>query len=178
MTLEDDLRADGEPEKEFHPGVAQRMPRKRTAGGALLRNSRGEVLFVVPIYKPTLDIPGGVTDVDESPRTACQREIREELGIDLPLGRLLVVDWLPPQGVWGDGLMFIFDGGVISEDIEATAALPADELSGVRFLPLDKAADQMRPSFVRRLRHALEAVEDGSTRYLDFGRTPEERASA
>lgn len=172
MTFEDDLRAEGAPEEEFHAGVAQRMPRKRTAGGALLRNSSGHVLFVVPVYKPTWDIPGGIADPEESPRTACERELREELGLTLNIGRLLVVDWLPAHGVWGDGLMFVFDGGILADDFASQAEVPADELSGIRFLPLDRATKYLRPSMNRRLQHALEAAADGSTRYLEFGRTP------
>lgn len=172
VTREDDLRAEGAPETEFHAGVAQRMPRKRTAGGALLRNSSGHVLFVVPTYKPTWDIPGGIVEPDESPMRACERELREELGLEVEIGRLLVVDWTPGQGVWGDGLMFVFDGGVLPDDFSSQAKLPPDELSGVRFLPLDEAADHLRPSMKRRLEQALAAAADGSTRYLEFGRVP------
>lgn len=57
------------------------------------------------------EIPGGVAEHDESPLDACRREIREELGFELAIGDLLVVDWVPAHGVWFDGLMFIFDGG-------------------------------------------------------------------
>ncbi|WP_436785870.1 NUDIX domain-containing protein [Yinghuangia sp. YIM S10712] len=171
MTLEDDLRAEGAPEKEFHAGVAACMPRKRTAGGALLRNSSGHVLFVVPVYKPTWEIPGGIAEPDESPRAACERELQEELGLDVTVGRLLVVDWMPTHGVWGDGLMFIFDGGTLPDDFASKANVPAEELSGIRFLPLDQATDHLRPSMNRRLEQAVEAAADGSTRYLEFGRT-------
>jgi hypothetical protein len=36
--LDDDLLAEGEPEKEFIPGIAAKMPRKRVAAGALIRD--------------------------------------------------------------------------------------------------------------------------------------------
>src|SRR3954464_3768886 len=123
VSLVDDLREEGEPEREFHPGVAARMPRKRIAAGALIRDDSGRILFVVPNYRPWLDIPGGVVEADEPPKAACRREVGEETGLDLVVGRLLVVDWVPAQGVWGDALNLIFDGGIIdSATINGTKA--------------------------------------------------------
>ena len=68
---------------------------------------------MVPSYKLGLDIPGGIVESDESPRAACHHEAREELGADIDVHGLLVVDWIPAHGVWGYGVMFIFDGGVL-----------------------------------------------------------------
>ena len=98
-SFRDDLAAEGEPEKEFNPGIASRLPRKTTAGGALIRNREGLILFLEPTYKPTLEIPGGVAEQNESPLDACRREVREEIGLDIEIGGLLVVDWVPAQGV-------------------------------------------------------------------------------
>jgi ADP-ribose pyrophosphatase YjhB (NUDIX family) len=44
---------------------------------------------------------------DETPLEACRREKREELGMDLSTGRLLVVDWVPRQSVWSDMMNFV-----------------------------------------------------------------------
>ncbi|PGH46356.1 NUDIX hydrolase [Micromonospora sp. WMMA1996] len=171
MTLADDLAAEGEPEREFNPGIAQRLPRKRVAGGALIRDRAGRILFVVPGYKPFLDIPGGIADGDESPLAACRREIREEIGLDLPISRLLVVDWIPAHGVWSDGLMFIFDGGQLDDD-QAEALRPTDdELTGLRLLPYEEAIPHLRPSMARRVESALSALAEGQPRYTEFGRS-------
>ncbi|MGC4774921.1 NUDIX domain-containing protein [Micromonospora chalcea] len=171
VTLADDLSAEGEPEREFNPGIAQRLPRKRVAGGALIRDRAGRILFVVPGYKPFLDIPGGIADADESPLAACRREIQEEIGLDLPVSRLLVVDWMPAHGVWLDGLMFIFDGGQL-EDEQAQALKPTDdELTGLRFLRYEEAVPHLRPSMARRVQSALDALADGQPRYAEFGRS-------
>lgn len=172
VTLTSDLEAEGEPEREFNPGIAQRLPRKRVAGGAIIRDGAGRVLFVVPGYKPFLDIPGGVAEANESPLIACRREIREEIGLDLPIERLLVVDWIPAHGVWPDGVMFIFDGGRLTDE-QAKGLRPTDdELVGLRFLPYEEALSMMKPSMARRIRASVEALEDGLPRYLDFGRKP------
>ncbi|MDX8053080.1 NUDIX hydrolase [Lentzea sp. BCCO 10_0798] len=160
-----DVLDEGPPELEHVPGVASRRPTKTCAGGALIRDSAGRVLFVVPTYKAVLDIPGGMTEDDESPKAAAQREIQEELGLSAALGPLLVVDWTPRNGVWSDCHQFVFDGGVVDG---AVACDP--ELEGVLYLTLDDAKPRIYPSLHRRLTLALAALESGSTRYAEFGR--------
>ncbi|NKE57038.1 NUDIX hydrolase [Lentzea sp. PSKA42] len=160
-----DVLDEGPAELEFVPGVASSRPTKTCAGGALIRDSAGRVLFVVPAYKTVLDIPGGMTEDNESPKAATIREIREELGLDVELGPLLVVDWTPRNGVWRDCHQFVFDGGVVNG---AVAHDP--ELSGVAYLTLDEAKPKIYPSLHRRLTLAVAALESGSARYAEFGR--------
>jgi ADP-ribose pyrophosphatase YjhB (NUDIX family) len=164
----DDLAAEGAPEQEFNPGIAARMPRKTAAGGALIRDRTGRILFLEPTYKPTLDIPGGMVESDESPYEACCREVEEELGLDLEIGRLLVVDWVPAHGPWSDALAFVFDGGVL-DDIPLT--LDPTESRAHHYLTLDEAAPRLRPSMTRRLTLAQQSLTTGIPTYADFGRS-------
>ncbi len=170
MTLAEDLEADGEPEPEFVPGIATRMPRKIIAGGALVRDADGRVLFVEPAYKPFLDIPGGIAEPDESPLHACRREVAEELGLTISIGRLLVVDWVPAHGAWADSLQFVYDGGVLTPDLITAIRLDSAELLSLRFMTLDEATPYLRASKVRRIAQALAALNAGETRYAEFGR--------
>jgi ADP-ribose pyrophosphatase YjhB (NUDIX family) len=167
--LDEDFAAEGEPEKEFNPGIAGRLPRKNVAAGALVRDSTEQILFVVPTYKPFLEIPGGLAEDNESPRAACDREIQEELGLSLTLGSLLVIDWTPTHGVWRDSLQMIYDGGSLTEEQIARIELDAKELGGLTFLKLDEAQSQLRPSMARRLSVAITALHDGRTIYAEFG---------
>jgi ADP-ribose pyrophosphatase YjhB (NUDIX family) len=165
-----DLELDGEPEREFHPGIARRMAHKTVAAGALIRDPAGRVLFVVPNYKPFLDIPGGIVESGEAPSAACAREVGEELGLELPVGRLLVVDWTPGRGPWSDQVQFVFDGGVLDPDDDAVTIRPAaDELTGFRWATLDEARGELRASVFRRLGHALTAAASGRTLHAEFG---------
>jgi 8-oxo-dGTP pyrophosphatase MutT (NUDIX family) len=165
-----DLRDEGEPEVEFNPGIAERLPRKNVAAGVLIRDETGRVLFISPTYKPFLEIPGGLTEDDESPLAACQREVREELGLDLQVGRLLLVDWMPTHGLWRDSIQLIFDGGSLSPAQIAAISPAADEVSRFEFLEIDAAKLRLRPSMARRVELAHLALLDGEAVYGEFGR--------
>ncbi|MFI7466886.1 NUDIX domain-containing protein [Nonomuraea sp. NPDC049646] len=65
-------------------------------------------------YKLDWVPPGGMPEANESPAAAARREIKEELGLDIRVGRLLAVDWVSPHGPRDNSLMFIFDGGTLS----------------------------------------------------------------
>jgi ADP-ribose pyrophosphatase YjhB (NUDIX family) len=165
-----DLAAEGVPEPEFTPGISTRLPTKRAAAAALIRDLDGRFLLVEPIYKPTWLLPGGIVEENEDPRAGCARELREELGLDLTPGPLLVVDWMPRHGIWGDSLQFIFDGGTVTPAQAANFQLQPSELRSCEFVTLERAAGLTPPSLARRLGVALDAVEQGRTTYLSFGR--------
>ena len=148
------------------------MPRKTVAGGALIRDGYDRILFVQPRYKPTLEIPGGIVEENESPYQACRREIREEIGLDIEPGQLLVVDWRPRHGVWSDSLNFIFDGGVLTDEQASRIKVAEDELVSLAFLSLDQAEPNLLPSMARRLSLAVKALRGDGHTYADFGRRP------
>jgi ADP-ribose pyrophosphatase YjhB (NUDIX family) len=162
-----DLAAEGEPEREFNPGIAARLPRKTAAGGAMIRDQAGRILFLEPTYKPTLDIPGGIVEYDESPYEACRREVTEEIGLDLQIGRLLVVDWVPAHGPWSDALAFVFDGGTLDN---TPLTLDPTEARAYHYLTLAEAGPHLRPSMARRLALAQQSLTTGIPAYADFGR--------
>lgn len=89
------------------------------AAGVLFTDHQDRVLLVEPGYKPYWDLPGGIVEPGESPWAAAQREVREELGLDIKPGRLLVCDYLPDRGPGlGEGLRLVFDGGQLPVDVD------------------------------------------------------------
>ncbi|MCW6005395.1 NUDIX hydrolase [Micromonospora sp. CPCC 205371] len=134
----------------------------------LLRDHTDRMLIVEPVYKDYWELPGGCVDADESPYDAAVRELKEELGLSAAPGRLLVVDWVPPRTGRTEGVMFVFDGGVLDP---ATVAfhLPADELRGWAWSTLAEAQQRLSPLLARRAAAALEAVPGGVTVYLENG---------
>src|SRR3989475_12796240 len=66
-----------------------RQARKRVGADVILRDRAGRLLLVDPTYKPDWDVPGGMAEANEPPHEAARRELREELGLDLPVSELL-----------------------------------------------------------------------------------------
>lgn len=145
------------------------LPAKRMAAGLVCRDLQGRVLLVRPTYKTTWHVPGGVVDAGESPYAAALREAREELGLDVEIGRLLVVDWLPPQPPKTEGLMFLFDGSVLEDDVVARIVLPEEELEEWAFVEASSVSGRVSHSLGARLAAALECLKKGETRYLEAG---------
>lgn len=129
--------------------------RKRVSADVLLRDEAGRVLLVKPTYKPGWDLPGGMAEANEAPDDAARRELAEELGLDVTLRSLLVVDWVPPHGPWDDQLAFIFDGGTLSSG-QVHSLRPRDhELSELAFLTPELAEQALRDGLRRRFHAAM-----------------------
>jgi 8-oxo-dGTP diphosphatase len=143
--------------------------RKRLAAGALIRNHQGEILIVKPIYRDGWLIPGGAVEAGESPLVACTREVREELGLQLVIRRLLCIEYQSTDGFGGENLQFIFDGGVLTPAQMMSIQLPPDELADARFVAEEEAVRLLVPRLARRLPFVLEAYRSGGTAYLEDG---------
>lgn len=135
----------------------------------LLSDPLGRVLLVEPTYKSYWEIPGGCVDADESPHTAAARELKEELGLVVPLGRLLVTDWVPPREGRTEGMMFVYDGGVLAPEQAEQIHLPADELRSWAWCTEQEAAARLSELLARRAAAAMRARTAGSCVYLENG---------
>ena len=86
----------------------------------------------------------------------------------MPLGRLLVADWLPPYLGWDDAVEMIFDGGRLAESELSSLVLQPTEIRQVRFCTLEEAAAVLTPLAHRRLSVAA-GLEPGRFAYLEEG---------
>lgn len=153
-----------------------KMAHPRMAAGALFFDGAGRVLMVEPSYKDYWEIPGGYVETGESPLQACVREVREELGITPPIGRLLAVDWAPSDRE-GDKVLYLFDGGQLSPaDLEAVT-LQADELLRFEFVPVEEIPERTIPRLARRITAAAHARSAGAPVYLEHGRPADQTAA-
>ena len=68
-------------------------PRLPLGAGALIRDAEGRVLLIHQTYqRPPLWLPpGGWVDRGETPQQAACREVREELGVRVAVGRPLAI---------------------------------------------------------------------------------------
>jgi len=138
---------------------------KNIVVAAFLTNVSGDVLIVKPRYKEGWIFPGGYVEIGESPTEAFRREMLAELNlsIDTP-ARLLAVDY---QGVPEEYVMFIFDGGSLSDAQVAAIVLPS-LLTEYRFVSSEDALTLLRPNSARRLMSILEARQKpGGIAYLE-----------
>ena len=132
------------------------LPTVYVATGALLTDPDGRVLLVKPNYRPTWSFPGGVLEHAEPPHEGCAREVREEIGLTIEPGPLLVTAWAGPVGDRPRSAMYLlFDGGVVPADVPI--ALQKEELDAYAFVPPDEAPERMDPLVTDRLRAALRA---------------------
>lgn len=144
------------------------LTRVRAAGGALILDEQGRVMVVYPTYKDTCELPGGSLEPGESPLETCKRELKEELGFTPPICGLLCVDWVPPNPPWDGGLMFLFDGGVLSPAQIAAVRLPPAELSRFEFVPVEKLSSVLVPRLATRVLACLPMRGRGGL-YLEAG---------
>jgi ADP-ribose pyrophosphatase YjhB (NUDIX family) len=143
------------------------LPKKRMGAGVLFLDEAGRILLVNPTYKPQWEIPGGIVELNESPRQAAEREVQEELGLAKPLNRLLSVTYSPHGATHIEGLMFIFYGGVLMQPEIADIHLPAQELSEFRFVDPAEIALLLTPTLSERVLRSLKVIGSERTLYLE-----------
>lgn len=135
----------------------------RVAAGVIFTDDQSRVLMLRTTYKDFWDIPGGYLEPGESPYTAAAREVREELGLDVSIGRMLAVDWAPSDKE-GDKLLFLFEGPRLAAD---TAFNFSDgEIAEARYVALDQLGTVTIDRLARRIRSAVLAPVP---EYLEHG---------
>lgn len=166
------LAADPVHGPDGHSGVMNSaLPRKRLIAHVLMRDDAGRVLLCETQFKVDWELPGGIVEPGEPPRLGAIREVAEELGVDRPIGRLLVADWMPPYLGWEDAIEMIFDGGRVGEAELTDFVLQPSEIRSVRLCTLDEAAALVTPLAHRRLSLAA-GLGPEQMAYLEDGAAP------
>lgn len=142
-----------------------RLPKKRNIAQGLLRNPAGEVLLCELSYKKEWDLPGGVVDPGEPPALTVAREVDEELGLEVAVGGLVAVNWLPPWRGWDDAHLFLFDLGVFGGELDPARFLPR-EIAGAHWVRAEAAAEHVAP-YTARMLEVVAGWTPGTTLYLE-----------
>ena len=148
------------------------LPKHIAGAGAIFHNADGKVLLVKPSYRDTWEIPGGGLEHGEFPFQAAAREVGEETGLELRPGRLLAVDWVPPQDDGRPALAnFLFDGGRLDSSFDQEIHMQDGELTGWTLAAALEWDSLLAPHMARRVRACASALAAGSTSYLQHGWT-------
>ncbi|MBO8196875.1 NUDIX hydrolase [Streptomyces smyrnaeus] len=141
-------------------------PAPAAAVDAVIRDERGRLLVVDPVYKAGWDLPGGMVD-DEGLVDALVRELREELRpAALRVGRLLAVDNVPAT-VYGRALTACVYAVQLPYPVTVRdLRLQPDELRAAEFLPQDEALCRLPERLRRRTAAALGAERGAHTAHL------------
>lgn len=152
----------------------KQLPRKRMGAGVLIFNEEEELLIVRISYKTYWSIPGGVVENDESPKQACIREVKEEIGLDLKEVKFVCIDHTKADKSKNkdESLQFIFSGGKLRDEEIKQIKLDGEEILEHKFIPIEQAQELLggtTRSLVRRLPACLEALKQNKGIYLEEG---------
>jgi 8-oxo-dGTP diphosphatase len=150
------------------------LPRVPVSAGALIFDRKGRLLILKPTYKSGWTIPGGIMEAGgETPWQACQREVREECGLDVTDGRLACMDFRPWRASNPGGIRYLFDCGALRDSALAGIVLQPEEVSEHRLVPVASALLLLRGPIRRRV-HAVRrrngTARTRATLYLEDGR--------
>lgn len=151
-------------------------PSHLVTASVLFTNSQDRVLIVHPARPGApWTLPGGRAEVGESPVDAAQREVREELGIEVDLQPqdLLMVEWLEATRPGRRArLAFIFEGPRLSRADTRNIVLQVSELDAWTWATREAAFQALHPRIAQRVQVSLQTT--GSTLYREIRneRTP------
>lgn len=141
------------------------LPKILASANTLFRSSDGRVLLVEPNYRDdgTWTLPGGTIESDkgESPRQGARRETVEEIGLDVAPGALIALDWVAGPGR-PPLTLYLYDGGVLTEQQLAAIRLQEEELDSWRLVPVEELEDYLYQGAARRIRAGLAALRAGT----------------
>ena len=135
--------------------VAAGSYRRTVAAAAVIRDADGRTLLVEPGYRERRwDLPGGRIARTESFEEGLVREVREETGLEVRVGRLLVVDTKRKHRV-----VLIFEAEVVGGEERARPA----EIRRLGWFPADRLPEGTDEITRSRVELAERAVTDGGT---------------
>src|SRR5699024_964572 len=139
------------------PAYFASLPKVISSGAVILRDEHGMLVIEKPNYRDHWLLPGGSVDAGEDARQCAQRELHEELGLDIEVGRMLTADWVPSRPARGArmGVHFLFDAGVVPRaELQETIVLQREELDDWRLMH-ESEAEVLSPWGAARTRRAL-----------------------
>jgi len=151
-----------EPQDIFSAAVD--LPKKRVGTSMMIVNENEEIIIVKPVYREYWSLPGGIVEQHESPRSACIREVKEEVGIDIVNPRCLCVHWEAPTDNKEESVRFVFLGASTQTHFNLESS---DEIAECRFSPITEALRLMNKTTSALVRASLKALQNNRIIYFE-----------
>ena len=155
------------PKKYTDEEYAKILPKKQVGTAVIFFNTKGELLIVKPDYKDCWLVPGGAINDDESPLLCGIREVKEEIGLNIPGLKLCGVFYGPRKGFYTDFLRFVFYGGILADNQISQIKLQADELLEYKFMTVTEALPLLSANSQKYLTISFEAIKNNTVAYIE-----------
>ncbi|WP_171202316.1 NUDIX domain-containing protein [Pseudokineococcus marinus] len=155
------VAGDPDPDVDALPAIVPLFPVSLVSAGVVLRDGAGRVLLLRTSYKVPWEVPGGVLEDGEGLRAGAAREAREELGLDLSPGRLLVLDRRGGDDRQPERLLALLDGGVHDEDLPARCRFLDGEVLEAVWCDRAEVRARTGPGLATRVEAALDRLASG-----------------
>ncbi|MFB7466477.1 NUDIX domain-containing protein [Streptomyces sp. NPDC056224] len=142
------------------------QPSPLVAVAGIVLDTRGRVLLLTTSYKADPELPGGTVEDTETPEAGLARELEQELGLTVPVGRLLAVDSRPPGPLGRSLVVHVHLVGPLPPDETAALSFPDGEITEARWLGAEDACEALPARVAPRLRAGLVALHTGSVAHL------------
>ncbi|MFF3720939.1 NUDIX domain-containing protein [Streptomyces erythrochromogenes] len=144
-------------------------PAPLVAATGIVLDSRGRVLVLTTSYETDPELPGGTVEDTETAEQGLARELREELGLRVPVGRLLAVDSRPPGPLGRSLIVHVHMVGPLSPQEAAAISFADGEITAARWLRPEEARAVLPARVAPRLSAGLAALHTGSFAHLVDG---------
>ncbi|MEU6295576.1 NUDIX hydrolase [Streptomyces erythrochromogenes] len=144
-------------------------PAPLVAATGIVLDTRGRVLVPSTSCATGQELPGGTVEETETPEQGLARELREELGLHVPVGRLLAVDSRPAGPLGRSLIVHVHLVGPLSPQDAAALSRTDGEVAAARWLRPEEACAVLPAPVASRLRAGLAALRTGSFAHLVDG---------
>jgi len=145
----------------------EKLPKKRSSSGVIIFDCEKRILLVKPSYRDDWLVPGGVDELNESPLNSSLREVKEEIGIDIEIDRLVTFDYNFAAENYLEGFKFTFVSKTISADQIERIKIDNNEITEYKFVERNTLSDYLSGKLYDRIQISLEAYDNEKTYYLE-----------
>ncbi|MFG2337789.1 NUDIX domain-containing protein [Streptomyces yangpuensis] len=151
------------------PSPDAARPAPLVAATGIVLDTRGRILVRTTADTADPELPGSTVEETETPEQGLARELREELALGVPVGRLLAVDSRPPGPLGRSLIVHVHLVGPLSPQEASAVSSTGGATVATHWLGPEEACAVLPARVVPRLRAALAALHTGSFAHLVDG---------